>query len=280
MSTYFKKFPKVDYKFGDEESPVQFQNLSVYIDILDQLKEYSSFYQNYQIQNNERPDHISYKLYENVNYGWTFWLLNDHIRQQGWPLNNSQLYTKAQQYYPNVVVRSNGVASNTTTGVNNPLVQAAFLREGNYVWFNLDNKVGKILRIDNDYGLIHVGVSGRPTNSGVLTAIDTASALEMIAGTRSTPIEQRETTSIVETYDQWDAPHHYVDANGEWIKPTYSSVDPYPFDWTSVTTEQSVSYFQRLREENTKLRSIKVLTLDTLTTVINEYNKLLINRIE
>lgn len=104
MSTFFQSFPLIDYNFGDEIAPSLFQNLSVYIDLIDQIAEDGLFYENYTILDGERPDTVSYKLYGTTDYYWTFFLLNDHIRQQGWPLSVQEIYSYSRLYYPNVVI--------------------------------------------------------------------------------------------------------------------------------------------------------------------------------
>ena len=47
MSDYFKNFPVVDYKFGDETTPVQFQHIGTAVDILEQVRPFNVYYQNY-----------------------------------------------------------------------------------------------------------------------------------------------------------------------------------------------------------------------------------------
>ena len=277
MSNFFQKFPKVSYRFGDKESPVEFQDLSVYIDAIDQVKEYASFYQNYQIKSGERPDHVSYLLYDNANYGWTFWLMNDHLRERGWPLDNSQVYVKAQDFYPNIALRTTGVTFDIVNGDNKPLCASANFIEDGCLWFPETQQLGSILRIDQDLALLHVEVATKPSGT-IVQAISKKDFDDITAGIISAPVTPLEEINIVETYDQWDAPHHYEDTYGEWVTPTYSSEAPYPFDWTSVTTEQSVSYFQRLREENDKARSIRVIKPDVMPQVISEYNRLLVRR--
>ena len=289
MSNFFEKFPKIAYRFGNNESPVEFQNLSVYIDAIDQVKEYASFYQNYQIKSGERPDHVSHILYDNANYGWTFWLMNDHLRESGWPMDNSQVYVKAQEFYPNVALRTTGVTFDIINGDNKPLCASVNFVEGGYLWFteitqlinplatNPKEQIGKIMRIDQDLGLMHVEVAVKPTGT-IVQAISKEDYDNITKGVITAPVTPLEELNIVETYDQWDAPHHYEDTYGEWVTPTYSSTAPYPFDWTSVTTEQSVSYFQRLREENDKARSIRVIKRDVMPQVIAEYNRLLLRR--
>ena len=36
---YFTNFSNISYNFGDEPDPVAFQNISVYADIIDQIKD-------------------------------------------------------------------------------------------------------------------------------------------------------------------------------------------------------------------------------------------------
>jgi hypothetical protein len=294
MSSYFKKFPEVLYKFGNNETSTKFQNISVYIDILDQIKEYVSFYQNYQIQNSERPDQVSFKLYGTSDHYWTFWLMNDHLREQHWPIANSQLYRRAQEYYPHLSVRTTGTVSLIQLGEdsepNKPLSRSASFKVGAYVWFEQDKRAGQIVRIDQDLALLHIDFKGTPfptitdgvlpgINTGSLVTIDEASANYIIAGNYNfTPTTQYERTTNVQTYRQYDAPHHYEDANGNWVQPSYSEDAPYPFIWSSVDTRKSVSYFERLRETNDELRSIKVIKPDVISQVLTEWNALLTAR--
>ena len=105
--SFFKNFPFVSYNFGDEINSAAFQNLTAYVDIVDQFKDDLSFYELYHIKDNERPDNLSYQLYGTQDYYWTFYLLNDKLRQQGWPLSESEIFTLSKKYYPNTVLSTN-----------------------------------------------------------------------------------------------------------------------------------------------------------------------------
>ena len=35
---YFNDFPKIQYKFGNETDPVVFQDISIYSDVVDQIR--------------------------------------------------------------------------------------------------------------------------------------------------------------------------------------------------------------------------------------------------
>lgn len=101
---FFRNFPRLNYKFGDEITTSLFQNLSVYVDLIDQIADDGSFYQTYTILDGDRPDVVSQKLYGSTDYYWTFYLLNESIRLQGWPLSVQELYENSRIYYPNIVI--------------------------------------------------------------------------------------------------------------------------------------------------------------------------------
>jgi hypothetical protein len=108
---FFRNFPLINYKFGDEIDPAAFQNLSVYVDLIDQIVNDASFYETYTIIDGERPDTLSQKLYDTTDFYWTFYLLNDKLRRQGWPLTYQEVYSKSKLYYPNQVVTTEDVIS-------------------------------------------------------------------------------------------------------------------------------------------------------------------------
>ena len=108
---YFKYFPVTAYGFGNEALPDLFRNISVYVDVIDQIKQNVSFYNDYYIQEGERPDQISYKLYGTPNYYWTFWFMNDNIREKGWPLTNIQLIEKIAKDYAHKVITTRNTLS-------------------------------------------------------------------------------------------------------------------------------------------------------------------------
>lgn len=101
---FFRNFPIVDYTFGNNTDSTLFQNLTSYIDMIDQISDNTSFYEKYVIQDGERPDTLSYKLYGTVDYYWTFYLLNEKLRVQGWPLTTQEIYSLSKEYYPNTVL--------------------------------------------------------------------------------------------------------------------------------------------------------------------------------
>ena len=83
---YFSNFSPTIYKYGNETNFSLAPNLTQYVDLIDQVKTRDVFLRDYLIPVNERPDQTSFKLYGTADYYWTFFLVNDHIRENGWPL--------------------------------------------------------------------------------------------------------------------------------------------------------------------------------------------------
>lgn len=101
---YMQKLLPILYKFGDETRPALFPRLNTYVDIVDQLKLDYSFYEDYTVLSGERPDNVSQKLYNNPDYYWTFFLLNDHLRESGWPVANEKINDIVAVRYPHRTV--------------------------------------------------------------------------------------------------------------------------------------------------------------------------------
>lgn len=102
--SYFNNFNPVLYKFGDETSFSLATNLTQYVDLIDQVKTRDLFVDDYTIPFNERPDQVSYRLYGNADYYWTFYLANDHLRERGWPLTSNEVTEAAKKRYPHRMV--------------------------------------------------------------------------------------------------------------------------------------------------------------------------------
>ena len=95
MPNYFRYLPKEFYLFGNEPTPDVFPNLALYADVVDQIKDSVTLYEDITIQDNERPDQTSFRLYGTPDFYWTFFLMNNKLREQGWPLSNA----KAEQLF-------------------------------------------------------------------------------------------------------------------------------------------------------------------------------------
>ena len=238
MSDYFRNFPKVEYTFGDNRLTNKFVNLAVYVDVLDQVKDQASFFDKYIVMENERPDQVSFKLYNSTNYHWTFFLLNDHLRESGWPVSNMEIRELAKKYFPHRIIT-------TKTSI------ASIMNIGTIVQGTSSGSTGTVVKRNLDLGQIVVDADGAFSNGEVI--FNTENVTE---------------TAVVHSNNfQYLSVHHYEDADGNYV-----DIDP-ALQTTGIL--RGISYLDRLVTKNDELRELKILKPASLQGVVAEYNRLL-----
>jgi hypothetical protein len=253
---YFRNFRIADYSFGDDLPPALFQDLTVYIDLIDQVADNVSFYEYIDIKDGERPDTLSQKIYDTSEYHWMFYYLNDNIRQQGWPLTYQELLAARLVRYPNVVLTTEYEPIASGDAYSNFTLFAEQFTVGKAIRGENTGAQGIILERNLDLGQIVVQKTNTITFSAteyvqVNTGLDTRSA------------------KLIGRVDQYDAVHHYEDTNGVWV-------DIDPFDQTTSTSNKiPITHFERMKQQNDDLKKIKVFTPDVANQVNSEYQKLL-----
>jgi len=245
MSTYFNNFPRTLYRFGDETTTNRFQDLSTYVEIFDAIKDNSSAYTYYHVQDRERPDQLSFKLYGTTDYYWTFFAINDHIREQGWPLSNRELFDKVVKDFPH------------TTITTRDLLASVF-------------KVGETLQ----------GLSSGATATVHHRHIELGQlVIKDIVGTFQTG-ETLITTSEVAFVDgvpfvsanivlnsigdEYLSAHHYEDASG-----VHVDIDPTVGPGALITEK---THLDRYNTINDALKIIRVLKTNVITQVYDAFN--------
>jgi hypothetical protein len=144
-SKYFKNTQLIRYRFGDNENPVLFQKLSTYVDLLDQVRTETSFYQDYTILSGERPDTLSLRLYGKDDFYWTFYMMNDKLRESGWPIANELVLDKLKVKYPHRVVTTKDDFTTDST------LEPAF-KVGQVVYGSVSGTVGTIVKRNPSLG--------------------------------------------------------------------------------------------------------------------------------
>lgn len=208
---YFTKYPKIRYPFGGQSTTSVIQDIGVYIDLIDRIKDDASYYKEYPIRVGDRPDTISQVLYGTPDYYWTFFLLNDDLKLRGWPLSDAAITQKAKEEYPNKVL----VTREDMTGRFQPGDIVRGLNSGAF---------GKILRRRPDMGQIIVQPIPNP-NPGPNESATAIIPFEDDEDAESISIEQDadgETTGspsmrIDRVVDEYNAKHHYENANGDHV---------------------------------------------------------------
>lgn len=240
--SYFQDFPNTFYKFGDETKPVITQDLSTYVDVLDTIKDEASVYTKYQIFDNERPDQLSFKLYGTPAFYWTFFLMNDNIREQGWPLSNTEIVNFAQRE-----LNLNTITTRTTLSNK--------FRTGNTLRGVVSGATGLIDHRHLDLGqLVMSNVTGTFTVGEALQEFDPSDNL------------LNDIPAAVYSYAaEYLSAHHYEDANG-----LHADIDPTVGPGALLT---EVTYLDRYIKMNDALKEIRVIKKDMVFKVVEAFNE-------
>jgi len=88
---YFNKFPKVLFDVNNDGSFSVQVDITKTVDINTIDEDKITYYTFHEIQDGERPDNLSYNLYGTAQYYWTFFVVNDSLKEglsNAWPLNS------------------------------------------------------------------------------------------------------------------------------------------------------------------------------------------------
>ena len=94
--TYFENFPNIKYAFKINKAgqPIgcDIKDYFHMMKVRDDLFKYDTLYENYYIKNAQRPDEISYELYDNEEYYWVILQINDIVDYfNEWPMRSNEL---------------------------------------------------------------------------------------------------------------------------------------------------------------------------------------------
>ena len=250
MSQFFANFPLVGYNFGNETQPALFQNISAYIKIIDDISDDIAFYTTVHIQDYDRPDSFSFKLYGTTEFYWTFYFLNDDVRESGWPLPQQDLLPKAKVDYPHQTVITTANISKT------------FL-PGHTVTGSISGSTGTVVKRYLDLGQIIVD---SPNNFNVGENI--TPSINGVAQTADFVV-------VTSNVEQFNSVHHYEDASKDYVDiglvPSGVGSGAFP----SLSGKTPITYFDRILAKNDSLREIKVLKPNIAVQVKSEFDKLL-----
>ena len=246
---YFRRFPMIYYNFGDNEANTIFPNITAYVDIIDQVKQEVSFYDKYTILDGDRPDTVSQMLYDTPDFHWTFFAMNDGLRESGWPLASHKLRALIKKRYPHrTVTTESNIADIFLPGT--PVVGKTSGTTGIVIERNLD--LGQIVIASDKNG------AGLNNNFG---------QTEQIAGGATAEEQTVQLATLIGESEQFNAPLYYKNTSGDIV-----DIDPYNQITSGLipTTvmEDNIDFNDRLKE-------IIIIKPDSVTSVVSEYFRLL-----
>lgn len=108
MSYYFQGFPTIQYNLQDESHTIEVVDIFRTVKPKQSLKDDILLYNKYTIQDGERPDHVSQKLYGTPDYYWTFFMVNENLTNifTDWPLSRKDVQDYVAIKYPGFVLKT------------------------------------------------------------------------------------------------------------------------------------------------------------------------------
>lgn len=245
---FFKDFPRVRYIFGNQSviggkrvTTEAFQDISAYTDIIDAVKDNTSFYVFYDIMEGMRPDQVSDELYGTPIYHWTFYMLNDTLRQQGWPLTNLEIENIVKRDFPHQFIEFR----EDLKGI---------MLQNQAVVGTQSAARGIILRRKLDFGQVIIKLATTQKFQKNETVANVAFG------------QQTSGTAVcVATGDEHLSVHHYEDGSGNIV-----DIDPLS---GPGALETEVTQFDEYVRLNNDLKQIKVLRPDVIEDIVSIFRQ-------
>ncbi len=87
---FFENFPKIRYDLLNNNKLIEVIDIFRHVDVNDVLADDLLSYRYYEIQEGDRPDQVSQALYGTPDYYWTFFIVNDFLKDglPAWPISS------------------------------------------------------------------------------------------------------------------------------------------------------------------------------------------------
>lgn len=238
MSNFFSSFPKVLYLFGNNEEPNAIQDLTKYSDLIDQVGRDIATYTEYEIIDGERPDTLSHSLYGTPSLDWTFFLMNERLRETGWPMTLKQVYDRAQtDFYPNYTAKLD-ISTADSAAEYSSLYD-----------------VGQSVLVSGRSGV----VVSKDLNLGEITI---SSDSDLTTGTLLQYSDNSNPVALTNTVNEWEGTHHWEDGDGEWADR-----------WYSTETILPITNLEHLVAQNDASKRIRLIKKEFIAQIAGEYRR-------
>lgn len=255
--SFFEQYPITQYNFpnGDLKEIVDY--FSQIIPVQNYIDE-SLDYDFYEVIDGERPDVVSLNIYGTTEFYWTFFIINDTLKEVPfiWSLSYDEFDKYIKETYddkisiclkPVVELSSEGsyLKTSNTTSVN--------FSEGDILTGYISGATGILVSKENDMQqLIVKKISGNFIPNELISSNNSS---EFVASYKVYPLSE--------------APYSYIDDEGRIIS------NPYLFDNEPDTNYSFKSYYDFEYERNSQLSKIKVIKPSAMQNFLKTYKALI-----
>lgn len=267
--SFFQLFPKTQYDIFNTGVKTEITDIFKYVQAkIDDLDDLSA-YRFYTVRNGMRPDQVSYELYGTDRYYWTFFLVNDHLKNGigSWPLDDVEFERYMADEYEGVVVNC----------------RAKYIRNSDDLLIRIDDSVAGRFQIGETVTGLLSGATG------VLFSKDPSLqqlVIKEVQGTFQTNelIRGNTTLDTITTFEVFPhqlAPKFYLDENGNvsdnslFIGTSDDGLAPGGRFFQDLQVVTNREFEEELNEKNAKIRIVRP---EIIADFANRYEDLLNGR--
>jgi len=116
--SFFRQFPKIQYDFFNRGVKYEIVDFFRYVNADLAMLDDVSVYSYYKVENGERPDVVSMKLYGTPDYYWTFFIINDHLKSglANWPMSPEVFEDYMKEEYDGYAITTENVVRVNSDG--------------------------------------------------------------------------------------------------------------------------------------------------------------------
>lgn len=249
---YFKYFPKTQYDFlGDGTKTAV--DITKFSRLGSQLLDNVVYYSYYNIQDDERPDHVSQKLYGSTDYYWTFFLLNKDLKNiyDDWPRSSQRFDDYINNKYPYYACMTNDDLAVAPVNLSDT---------GSSLFFISDETADVVEFIDTNGASVATGLlkSKHPSYGYVVVDVLTGDTSQAVSLYQDSTGDSIDLTSVI---PQYQAPKYWVNrGNGKITLKRTAGVEAY-------------TYYEWESDENIRKSSIKVIKPEFIGEVMREFKR-------
>jgi len=275
---FFKQFPKVQYDF--ERNGIVQNVVNIYRSVrpLQNFIDDSTAYTFYEIKNGERPDIVSQRLYDNPNYYWTFFIVNDilHDGMRAWPMSTDALFDYLEVEYEGYVINTNPSIVRNTDGIitrftdslagSVPNVSNGAFNMGETVTGSISGFSGQLTKKNVDLNQLVIQNVNSKAPLGDPEAI--SGGTELLIGQTS-----GDSVGTYQAYKYSEAPHHYyITGDKEKRQVTNAQFIQGGEPSSNLSFQTNRSYVNELNEERSRIRVVDPAYIDRFA---DEFEKIL-----
>ena len=260
---FFKQFPKVDYDLyadGAVQSVVNiFRNVRPLQNFIDDM----AVYKFYTVQNGERPDIVSQRLYGTPDFYWTFFVVNEflHDGTRAWPMSEEVLADYINTEYSGFAINTHPTLLKNSDGTVNQFVDSLSgrFKLGEQITGLTSGAAGILVEKNIDLNqLIIKQVNG------------TFVAGESVRGSITSDVVQSE-----EVFVYSEAPHHYFqygDTEERHVTNRNNIDSEQAFVGAQLDYTSNRAHLRQLNDERSRIRIVKP---EAIAAFVDEFERLL-----